>query len=295
MACTVHKVQGLTVDKAVISLDKVFCPGQAYVALSRVRTLDGLIINNFKESVIYCNEKIESAMKNMLRLTLENHSFIKTPGMFTIALHNVQSLRAHVQDLQVHGQLMNADCICLTETWLKVDDKVQIPGFVFKNNPRAKCYDNSTPLFTDLKQQRGGGVGVFCCESINFNVIIPEPCNLECLYFAVPHISLNAALLYRPNSYPLDMFRQNILHVIDELEKHSGKKVIMGDFNEDILTSSTIGTLMELHGYSQHVQQPTTEKGTLIDHVYVKDAENVSVEIVQTYYSYHQAVLISLS
>lgn len=229
----------------------------------------------------------------MPRLALENYSFVKTPGVFTIALHNVQSLRAHVQDIQVHRQIMNADCICLTETWLKVEDQVQIPGFVFKNNPRAKYYDNSTPLFTDLKQQRGGGVGLFCCESIDFNVI-PEPCNLECLYFAVPHISLNAALLYRPNTYPLNLFRQNMLYVIDELEKHSGKKVIMGDFNEDILTSSTIGTLMELHGYSQHVQHPTTEKGTLIDHVYVKDAENVSVEIVQTYHSYHQAVLISL-
>ncbi len=108
--------------QSVVSLDKVFCPGQAYVALSRVRTLDGLIINNFKESAIYCNEKIDSAMKNMLRLTLENHSVIKTPDRFTIALHNVQSLRAHVQDIQVHGQLMNADCICLTETWLKVED-----------------------------------------------------------------------------------------------------------------------------------------------------------------------------
>ncbi|XP_056093733.1 uncharacterized protein LOC130072579 [Rhinichthys klamathensis goyatoka] len=293
-ACTVHKVQGLTVDKAVVSLDKIFTSGQAYVALSRVRTLNGLIIQNFKESVIYCNDQIDLAMKNIPKFPLESHTFSKTPGIFTIALQNVQSLQAHVQDIQAHRQLMNADCICLTETWLKVEDQVQIPGFIFKHNPRAKCYDNSTPLFSNLKQQRGGGVAIYCCENMFFKVIIPEPCNLECLYFSVPHISLNAALLYRPNSYQIDVFRQNLLHVITELEKHPGKKVIMGDFNEDILTSSSIGTLMEVHGYSQHVQCPTTEKGTLIDHVYIKDAENVTIEIVSTYYSYHEAILVSV-
>ncbi|XP_048020488.1 ATP-dependent DNA helicase PIF1-like isoform X1 [Megalobrama amblycephala] len=177
-ACNVHKVQGLTVDKAVVSLEKIFTSGQAYVALSRVRTLNGLIIQNFKESAIYCNDKIELAMKCMPKFPLENYSFTKTPGIFTIALHNVQSLQAHVQDIQAHRQLMNADCICLTETWLKVEDEVQIPGFIFKHNPRARCYDNSTPLFTHLKQQRGGGVALYSCENLLSQVVIPEPCNL---------------------------------------------------------------------------------------------------------------------
>lgn len=70
--------------------------------------------------------------------------------------------------------------------------------------------------------------------------------------------------------------------------------MIMGDFNEDIVTSSTVMKLMEQHGYNQHVQNPTTEKGTLIDHVYTKDIVGISVNVVQTYYSFHQAILISL-
>ncbi|XP_073723480.1 LOW QUALITY PROTEIN: uncharacterized protein [Misgurnus anguillicaudatus] len=296
-ACTVHKVQGLTVDKAVVSLDKIFAPGQAYVALSRVRTIDGLIIQNFKESAIYCNNKIEQAMKNMVKFSLENNGFRNTPGIFRIALHNVQSLQAHIQDVRAHRQLLNADCICLTETWLKAEDKedeVQIPGFNFKHNPRANCYDNSSLLFSNLKHQRGGGVGIYCCQNVVSNVIIPEPCNLECLYLTIPHVNLNVALLYRPNSYPIDMFRLNVSHVIAELEKHAGTKLIMGDFNEDIITSSTIRMLMEFNGYSQHVQHPTTEKRTLIDHVYAKDVQNISVEISSTYYSYHEAVLVTV-
>lgn len=43
-AITVHKSQGLTFEKAVIDVSQVFMPGQAYVALSRLRSTDGLVL-----------------------------------------------------------------------------------------------------------------------------------------------------------------------------------------------------------------------------------------------------------
>ena len=45
-AMTIHKAQGLTLDSAFLDIRAAREPGQAYVAVSRVRTLEGL---NFKE------------------------------------------------------------------------------------------------------------------------------------------------------------------------------------------------------------------------------------------------------
>ena len=45
-AITIHKSQGLTFDKAVIDAGSSFAPGQVYVALSRCRSMDGLVLKS---------------------------------------------------------------------------------------------------------------------------------------------------------------------------------------------------------------------------------------------------------
>lgn len=45
-AITIHKSQGLTFEKAIIDANAAFAHGQVYVALSRCKTLDGLILSS---------------------------------------------------------------------------------------------------------------------------------------------------------------------------------------------------------------------------------------------------------
>ena len=62
-AATIHKVQGLSLDAAVIDLGtNVFEPGMAYVALSRVRTLNGLALLNFEPSKVKANKRVHEEM-----------------------------------------------------------------------------------------------------------------------------------------------------------------------------------------------------------------------------------------
>jgi ATP-dependent DNA helicase PIF1 len=49
---TMHKCQGMTLDRAEISMEFIFEFAQAYVALSRVRSLDGLRLLSFNSEVI---------------------------------------------------------------------------------------------------------------------------------------------------------------------------------------------------------------------------------------------------
>ena len=72
-AITVHKSQGMTLDTAVMDLSDAFVPGQGYVALSRVRSLEGLILKWYNSTALAIDPRVRE-YDEILRLTSEKTS-----------------------------------------------------------------------------------------------------------------------------------------------------------------------------------------------------------------------------
>lgn len=66
-ALSIHKIQGASLDSAVIDLGRtsIFEPSQGYVALSRVRSFEGLYVINFNPKSLFVNQEIVEFYKNI--------------------------------------------------------------------------------------------------------------------------------------------------------------------------------------------------------------------------------------
>ncbi len=86
-AITVHKSQGMSLDAIEVDLSRSFEPGMGYVALSRVRTLDGLTILGMNEKALEVNQEV-----------LEFDEQLRAASMEAEALHAKLETKSLKQD-----------------------------------------------------------------------------------------------------------------------------------------------------------------------------------------------------
>ncbi|KAB5588519.1 hypothetical protein CTheo_8037 [Ceratobasidium theobromae] len=70
-ALTIHKAQGQTIDRLKVDLGRTFAPGQAYVAVSRCRTLEGLQLMNFTPKSVFVDPRVVEWDKKLILAPIE--------------------------------------------------------------------------------------------------------------------------------------------------------------------------------------------------------------------------------
>ena len=269
-ATTIHKVQGLTLDEIVVDMKGGrFSPGQAYVAFSRVRTLNGLHILNFNAKAIKKSSDVENEMVRLSTNLLQPVPEVSRDSSsdVTIALLNVRSILTKLPDIRADKSLRSASVLCFCETWLNasqpspvlLDDQIDI------RCDRVTCDNKGGVLICVPRQMNPTHVQRFATNGIEAVSTTIHIQNLG---------KMQIAVVYRSPR----IIQATLISILHRLLRHVSIMsnlpcIILGDFNEDILRhqNSALLSLMSNFTFTQLVQSPTTAQGTLIDHVYYRN------------------------
>ncbi len=108
-AITIHKSQGLTFEKAIIDAGDSFAPGQVYVALSRLTSLQGLVLfSRIHAQAITTDERVLEFSKNemaeeIMQRELQQHQkvFISRSLLQSFGWEKlIESFQQHVEDYE---------------------------------------------------------------------------------------------------------------------------------------------------------------------------------------------------
>ena len=98
-ALTIHKSQGATLDAAEIDVGSgIFECGQTYVALSRVKSLDGLYLTSFDASKIRINRKVKEFYDNLTLNQGENSEIVEAVAVAVAIPVAIPVLEARVDN-----------------------------------------------------------------------------------------------------------------------------------------------------------------------------------------------------
>ena len=123
LACarTIHRAQGLTLDRLAFDPSNIRTHGLVYTTLSRVRSMNSLfLLQKLTQENFHVNKKIAEEMKQLIANGLwkvDNvQKSISTRNKLSIASLNTRSLQAHLDDILGDEDLMNSMILCFQET-----------------------------------------------------------------------------------------------------------------------------------------------------------------------------------
>ena len=112
----------------------------------------------------------------------------------------------------------------------------------------------------------------------------------------VPNKQLVIITVYRRST---STSAQHFISMLQQLLSHptllQKNILVLGDFNENLMQNKTkIDNYFKQHGYKQLIHQPTTDQGSLLDHIYFNGTSMTITEVCDTYYSDHDSTMVAI-
>ena len=242
-------------NNLVVDVCSSHAPGMTYVMLSRCCSMQQLhILEQLDPVKISVDEKVREEAARMLAVSLNaNPCEWMDPakvGLRVCSL-NCRSLRKHIGDVRTDPVLLQADIICLQETWLEDGEgekgDYQLEGY--------RAFFNSVGP--------GKGVAVFIKEGLR-RVGAHKFTDANIQLAKIERRELEIINIYRSQHEPLPSAACHLRSLIDP-----GKDtLVIGDFNVCATKANPLRNFLEDEGFRQLVTLPThIQGGILLDFV----------------------------
>lgn len=168
-AITIHKAQGLTFDRVVIDAADAFAAGQVYVALSRCRTLEGIVLHtpipsraltNAREVLYFTNNQSDiQSVETMLPAAKTEYMSILLCSLydFRSLINRFAALSRVVKNMDsVQGDVSKFFISCIGGL-----EGLQVIAERFQQQLRQIIYHNQSTINTQLENRLTAACGYF--------------------------------------------------------------------------------------------------------------------------------------
>ncbi len=189
-AITIHKSQGLTFERAIIDAQAAFAHGQVYVALSRCKSFEGIVL---RSKIIHSSVRTDQVVKNYTDEADKNapdekhllQSKAEYQQSLLLELFDFARLRRQFTQLNrvflEHENTLHQEA---AQQLRKLESVAQEQVFVFSDRfrPQIQQYftQNELPEDNEALQGRLQKAGVYFAEKLS-KMLLPEAQNLQIL------------------------------------------------------------------------------------------------------------------
>lgn len=289
-AMTIHKSQGQSYDKVSVHARSGMSRALLYVALSRARTLNGLLIHlkgsktfqsvlpkQSTSSTVSVDEEIFRLRQN---LVVPVFGSLRKTRPFMV-YQNIQSYNCNATSTMNDSIFRESDILVFVETWLSEKNVIELPSL-------HEVYR------LDCSEQRGKGIMIAWRNTVNVQPLSKKryfECDrsIDLLSFKVDNSCV--MVVYKQCGMPENVMVDLMKRFIEEF--NITPTIIVGDFNSDLKNGTSplkvfikklnLKSLLEPH-------LPTTATGTTIDGAFGSDGSLKGV-LYENLISHHYPIV----